>query len=140
MIDETPPVVLLLVQPHNQADVSISKNGYVILGRERGIAVRVRGRRAWSGEGKELVGHDPIHVPILNLLEEVVRLDIEALPLKPLDLYTFLKSLQTVQDATLITAHSHCGVTEGQERRIDTAKRLKSGICALPEHNDPVGA
>mmetsp|Transcript_118459 Transcript_118459/g.281224 ORF Transcript_118459/g.281224 Transcript_118459/m.281224 type:complete len:220 (-) Transcript_118459:115-774(-) len=133
MVYEAPPVVLLLVQPHDQADARVAEDGHIVLWSEGREPVGVGGGWAGPSEGQELVRHDPIHIPVLHLFEEVVRLHIELLPVEPSALDGFLHSLRTVQDCEAVGANPTCGVSEGQEGWIHRGKRFVGLICALTQ-------
>ena len=76
--DEVSLVVTSLVQSDDQADIATSKVRDVIRGSEHAESFRSHGAGGlWTREGRDLPRHDPVQVPVLDLLEVLVFVDVE---------------------------------------------------------------
>mmetsp|Transcript_41703 Transcript_41703/g.110153 ORF Transcript_41703/g.110153 Transcript_41703/m.110153 type:complete len:208 (-) Transcript_41703:227-850(-) len=140
MVDETPAVVLLLVQTDNQPDARVAEDGYVVLRGEsrKAIGVRGCGRRPYKGE--ELVWNDPVHVSILDLLKELVGLNVEAAVVEPPVLDRLLQAEQAVLDRQVEVADPAARVPERQKRRVHATEGIKGHLCRFSENHHLVRA
>mmetsp|Transcript_32095 Transcript_32095/g.70221 ORF Transcript_32095/g.70221 Transcript_32095/m.70221 type:complete len:210 (+) Transcript_32095:632-1261(+) len=140
VVDEMTPVILFPVEADHKVNASLSKDWHVVHRRKHGEPIGIRRRRAGTGEGKELLRNDPVHVPILNLLEELVGLHVEAMVIEPPNLDTLLDALQTVQDGEVERAHSTDSISEGQKRRVNARERLIRHFGTLTQNDHLIGS
>mmetsp|Transcript_70056 Transcript_70056/g.204969 ORF Transcript_70056/g.204969 Transcript_70056/m.204969 type:complete len:222 (+) Transcript_70056:654-1319(+) len=140
LLREAAPIIAGLVQAHCESNTSLEKHRDVVLGCEGGEALRVKRCRRRPGEGQELPRDDPVHVAVLDLLVEVVRLRVKPVQVEPPMLDTFLKSLETVCDRQLESAHAAGGIAKGEEGRVDGAERLIRHLNSLSKRSHLVGA
>ena len=91
-------VVVGLVQPDDEADVFPFKIRHVVLGRERLVAVVVRGPVpvVRSGEREELAFHQPVQVAVLDGLEVLVLREVEVVKVKEAVLARLVQPFETI--------------------------------------------
>mmetsp|Transcript_148582 Transcript_148582/g.413968 ORF Transcript_148582/g.413968 Transcript_148582/m.413968 type:complete len:362 (+) Transcript_148582:435-1520(+) len=135
VIYEAPSLVLFFVQADDEADSCLPEDRHVVLRRESRKPIRIRWRRARPSEGQELVRDDPVHVSVFDLLEEVIRLNVKPVPIKPPVSDALLQSLQAVHYCEVECANAACGIAEGKEWRIDSREWLISHVGRLAQSN-----
>mmetsp|Transcript_66538 Transcript_66538/g.192113 ORF Transcript_66538/g.192113 Transcript_66538/m.192113 type:complete len:201 (-) Transcript_66538:280-882(-) len=140
MVDEPPSIILLLVQPHHKINAGIAKDGHVVFRRERREPVGVCRCGARAGEGEEALRDDPIHVPVLDLLEMLIEFGVETGVIEPPVRDRKLQALQAIQDGALERANPARGISERQERRVNPTECLVRELCGLAEQDHLVRA
>mmetsp|Transcript_148584 Transcript_148584/g.413974 ORF Transcript_148584/g.413974 Transcript_148584/m.413974 type:complete len:253 (+) Transcript_148584:268-1026(+) len=140
MVDEASPFVLLLVKADDESDARLVKYRHIVFWRECRKPICISWCWARPSESQELVWDDPVHVSILNLLEELIRLNVKPAPVKPPVLDALLQSLQAVHYGEVERADATSCITKWKERRIDAAERLISYVGGLAQGYHLVGA
>mmetsp|Transcript_66533 Transcript_66533/g.195188 ORF Transcript_66533/g.195188 Transcript_66533/m.195188 type:complete len:286 (+) Transcript_66533:775-1632(+) len=137
VVNEALLVVLLLVQPHDQAETGLTEDRHVVFGSE-GAVLQVGGRHRRGGEGEEPLRDDPVHVAVLHPLEELVRAHVEPLPVVPVHLDCKLQALQAILDVEVPVTRPIGCIPEWKERRVQVSEGRKRCFSGRPQHDDLV--
>lgn len=121
-------VVGYSIEPNHTRNPKLLENGQVVLWRQVDdplLIFLLPGRRAKS---YKLVRHNPIQIPILDLLIMIILGNIKFLKIEPSQLHRILKPPQTVQYGTFIGARPIAGISEGH--KLELSERLPDFISS----------
>ena len=90
-------VVLLVVETDHKPHSEFLEGGHVVVRTEAELLYTVDAVNG-SAKGQELVGNDPVHVSVLDLLVVLIVCHVEGRRVVPIQVYCPLQRFQTVRD------------------------------------------
>ncbi len=109
-VQEGPLIVLFFVEPDDPFDIELLENLHVLL-RVVAVALVCISLFDRSHKGHELAWDDPVEVPVLDPLVELVLLDVEGFEVVPLELNGVLQALQALQESAFVQAVAFTGIS-----------------------------
>lgn len=126
-------VILWLVEPNNQSDTHLLKNGNVVVWGEAAIFVsdieRPRKRDEFSR-------HCPVEVAVLHLFVVLVLYHVEGLIVIPPQLDGKIETIKAMINSAFISACSHSRVSKWSELGMIRSEHFPGLMCRLFQDND----